>query len=103
MNISIFVAGSSRRKVAMASHASRRTRTHSSPCCEPVSMISPPENWAFTRSRTFCDTLTLAARKMRRARLDGRHGHVDAGALGLQLHLAVALAALDALLQQNQS
>src|SRR4029078_9846023 len=57
MNISILVVGSSRRNVATATQASRRTRAHSSPCSLPLAMISPPLNWAANRSKTIWPTL----------------------------------------------
>ena len=56
MNISIFVAGLSRRNSPTASQASRRMRAHSSPCDVPLSKISPPVNFAASWSRTIWAT-----------------------------------------------
>src|SRR5215471_9042045 len=111
MNISILVAGSSRRNVATLTQASRRTRAHSLPCCDPVCRISPPPNWAVRRSRTICAILRSALVGVRRAtRPDRRRRDVvgDARFLGRQGgllvgddDLVVTLAALDPLLQQD--
>src|SRR3954469_13198910 len=85
MNISILQASSSRRKVATATQASRRTRAHSFPCWEPVWMISPAVKRAASRSRTSCDIGRLLALlrmllgilgNRREARPDGGHRHV---------------------------
>src|SRR6188768_2830600 len=106
MNISIFVVGSSRRNVATFTHASRRTRAHSSPCCDPVWRISPPLNCAVRRSRTIC-AMPASAFARFDARSNRRRRHVVRGAQLLGLlggllvgdhDLVVALAALDPLL-----
>src|SRR5689334_13372591 len=75
MNISILVVGSSRRNVATFTHASRRTRAHSLPCCEPVCRISPPWNSAVRRSRTIC-AMTASALARFDARSDRRRRDV---------------------------
>ena len=111
MNISIFVAGSSRRNVATASQASRRTRAHSLPCwragledlagrelgLQPVEDDLGhdffPASGAFSRPGELRSPM----------RADGRRAARRSRALGLDGDLAVALAALDALLQHHQA
>src|SRR4051794_36634313 len=103
MNISIFVVGSSRRNVATFTHASRRMRAHSLPCCEPVCRISPPRNSAVKRSRTICAIPRSALarldawsdRRRRHVVGDARLGGVLRGLLGGNHELVVAFAALD--------
>ena len=111
MNISIFVAGSSRRKVATFIQASRRTRAHSLPCCEPVSRISPPLNSA---SETIEDDLRHADASLCSLRCAGGSPWRDVvgdaqlvrllrGLLVGDHDLVVALAALDPLLQHDEA
>src|SRR4051812_18956360 len=111
MNISIFVVGSSRRNVASLLQASRRTRAHSLPCCEPVWRISPPRNWAVRRSRMIC-AMPRSALARHGPRPDRHRRHVVGraelrGLLGGLLvgddNLVVAFAALDPLLQQDEA
>src|SRR5436190_24257229 len=111
MNISILVAGSSRRNVATRSQASRRTRAHSLPCWEPVCRISPPRSSAVKRSRTIW-AMPRSAFAHFDPRPDGHRRHVVLGAQLLGLlggllvgddDLIVAFAALDPLLQQDQA
>src|SRR5205085_1482147 len=107
----ILLAGSSRRNVATRSQASRRTRAHSLPCCEPVCRISPPGNSAVKRSRTIW-AMPRSALARFDARPDRHRRHVVLGAELLGLlggllvrddDLVVPLAALDPLLQQDQA
>src|SRR5690349_7112896 len=102
MNMSILVAGSSRRNLATAAQCSRFTRAHSFPRLLPSSTISPPVNCAVRRSRTIC---AIEFTDLSRAfQLFGANrGDRDVVApLGLDRDLAVTLALLDAVLQQHQ-
>src|SRR5215213_3385284 len=116
MNMSSLVTGSSRRKPATTAQASGRIRAHSFPCCDPVSRISPPRKFSFSRSRMICAMgRLLAGLVLGHANVDhrvlivlpggqgadGGDGHVVA-LLGLQRDLAVPLAALDPVLQHHQ-
>src|SRR5664279_1977377 len=99
MNIDICNCGSSRKNWAIGNHASGATRAHSSPCCEPVSTTSAAVKRSSNLSRTIF-AIALASRP--RGRPNRSQGNVETLFL-LQHDLTVSFAALDALLQKDQS